>query len=188
MQHKRYARSASSVRNDAQLMDLTERHQRLGCDDIIVAKARSDTHRVTSLGDTTIFAIVDLYTGVIIAYPCSSRRSDLKYKYLKFFVGPTWKKKPDIVVKSDADRSILRAVADLGWHPEPSLENTWPHNTTTEAHVKILKSTARGSTLQGGGDVDSWSYCVEHAGVTLAVSRPCPIQPHLLCDPPRARN
>ena len=72
------------------------------------------------------------------------------------FVGPEElygsiaKNSPNVVVKSDADPAILGAVYDFGWHSEPSLANTWPHNTAHERWQGSVKSVCRAAMLQSG--------------------------------------
>ena len=59
-------------------------------------------------------------------------------------------KDPDVVVKSDAAGDITQAVVDLGWHPQPSLANRWPHNTVHELGIyETSPSLSRRATTTG---------------------------------------
>ena len=60
-----------------------------------------------------------------MAVPLVQRTQEACYKNFKFFAGPA-ARDPPVVVKTHAASELVGAVADLGWHPEPSLANRWP--------------------------------------------------------------
>ena len=63
-----------------------------------------------------------------------------------------------MLVKSDAAKELTKAVSDLGWHPEPSLENKWPHNERHERWIGTYKSVFRASMLQSGFPNEAWDF------------------------------
>jgi hypothetical protein len=60
----------------------------------------------------------------------------------------------------------------------PSLENTWPHNTSHERHQGKLKGVQRASLLQCGFPEAAWDSSAGYSAVALAVSEFAPILPH----------
>ena len=138
MKHQRYARTTPA--KDDQLPAITKINQCLSCDAIIVAKDHSNTKRLGADGSAVGLTIMDQHSGCGLGFPTASATLDRYYYYLKFFVGPSWKSSPQIMVKSDADKAITGAVQQLGWHPEPSLANRFPHNPRHERWHQTLKS------------------------------------------------
>ena len=99
--------------------------------------------------------IRDTFSGASLSFPERYRNTEAMKKNFKFFAG-TKVGDPNIRVKSDAAKEIINAVEQLGWHPIPSLENTWPHNTVHERHQGKLKGVQRATSLQGGTPEASW--------------------------------
>ena len=101
-----------------------------------------------------------------------SRTQDKNYNDLKHFVGRRGAARPNILIKSDAAREIVGAIADLGWLPEPSLQNRFPHNSVHERWIGTLKSTVRASILQSGFPEVAADWAVPYSSLTLAFDQP----------------
>ena len=111
--------------------------------------------------------------------PRNSGSQDNNYQDLKHFTGPAVQRtRPDIIVKSDAAPEIVGAVRELGWHPEPSLANKWPHNAVHERWVGTVKSVTRAAMLQSGCPQDAVTWALPYASVALAIDQPAPIHAH----------
>ena len=112
-------------------------------------------------------------------FPRGRRSMESNRVDLKTFTGvEVQKKKPWILVKSDAAQEIIRAVEELNWHPEPSLANIWPHNAEHERWSGIVKSVARAAMLQSGFPVKAVAWVLPFASIALATVLPCPIHAH----------
>ena len=83
-----------------------------------------------------------------------------------------------MLCKLDAEAGILEAVQHLGWFPEPSLANRWPHNTVHERWHGTFKSVCRASLAQSGFPTAAWGIEVPFAATALSVTQPAPILPH----------
>ena len=83
--------------------------------------------------------------------------------------------RPDILVESDASQEITKVVEELGWHPEPSLANKWPHNTVHERWTGTCKSVIRASILQSGLRQQILLWVLSYASIVLSIVQPAPI-------------
>ena len=119
----------------------------------------------------------DTFSGIGLAFPTRKRTCDVAYRNFKFF-GGLKAKSPNIIVKSDAAPEILGAVDDLGWHRDPSLENTWPHNTRRERYIGKLKGVTRAAMFQSAVPGHGWDCCGAYASTALSITEPAPILPH----------
>ena len=123
----------STPAEDDQLLATAGVGQRLSADHIIVVReANSDDQRAGAEGEIFAFTVRDRYSGMALVFPQRRKTKDESYKVLKFFQGPSGRYRPNIVVKSDCAGEITGVVSDLGWHPEPALENRFPHNAEPE--------------------------------------------------------
>ena len=105
---------------------------------------------------------MDAHSGQTTVTPMLRRTKDAVYLTLKHFVGvEAAKKLPTLIVKSDADKAITGAVAELGWMSEPSLERRWPHNTRQERVHGILKGCARAALVQSGLPLSTWHVALQ---------------------------
>ena len=119
----------------------------------------------------------DAYSGIGFAAPVSSREYENIYPVFKFVGGPAVRN-PSVMMKSDSEAGILQAVEALGWHPEPSLANRWPHNTVHERWHGTLKSVERSAIAQSGFPVESWGICITFSATALGITQPAPILPY----------
>ena len=147
--------------------------ERLAADHMIIHKSHSDGSTMN-----VSLAIRDEYSGAGLACPRRTRSKTNNYNDLKFFVGRGGATRPKIMVKSDTANEITGAVRDLGWIPEPSLANRFPHNSSHERWIGTLKSVIRSAVLQAGffDPIDSWA--APFSSIALTLKQPCPIHPH----------
>ena len=131
LRQSRFHRSTPA--SDDQLQAITEPGRCLSADTIIITRASDPGDpRASVAGETIAFSVRDRFSGMGLVFPQTSRRMNSNYHALKFYQGPSGRYRPDIVVKSDCAAEITGAVTELGWHPEPSLENRFPHSSEHE--------------------------------------------------------
>ena len=121
--------------------------------------------------------IRDSYSGLGFARSLTDREASSLIPTYKFVAGPAVRN-PSVVVKSDAEQGIISFIEALQWHPEPSIANRWPHNTTHERWHGSVKSVERSSICQSGFPADSWGICVSFATTALGITQQAPIMPH----------
>ena len=172
MRQRRAARTTPA--QDDQLSAVKEPRKVLGADTMIVAKSATDGTRTSASGSSVSFTIRDQYSGMGLGFPQTARTKNDNYKHLKFFVGLAGHR-PDVMVKSDAAKEITSAVEELGWHPEPSLQNKWPHNATHERWIGTHKSVIRANMLQSGFPEPAWDWSVPYSSIALSVRQRAPI-------------
>ena len=184
LQHKSYHRTTPADRSD--LPQPTGPGQLLSADTLIISRAAAETsnqkpagpQRTSMEGHSCGFTVRDTYSGVGLVFPQRRRNQDANYRAFKHFQGPSWQESPHIIVKSDAAKDIVNAVSQMGWHPEPSLENAWPHNAVHERWQRTLKSVQRAVILQSGFNTEAWNWSMPYAAVVLAISQLAPLLPH----------
>ena len=146
MRQQTYSRGKE--RKDTGLKPLTGINQRLSADMIIVQRSATDAPKggpaITGIEEPVAFGILDQHSGCGISNPRRTRSQHRNDNDLKAFVGPAVHKETHwIIVKSDSASEIIGAAKELGWFSEPSLANTWPHNTVHERRTGTLKSVCR---------------------------------------------
>ena len=134
---------------------------------------RNEPHQVGRLAPT----IRDSYSGLGYATPTSDRSAETFQPIFKFVAGPAVRN-PSVIVKSDSEAGIIAVVEWLGWHPEPSLANRWPHNTVHERWHQTVKSVERAAISQSAFPQDSWGLCITYATTALGVTQQAPILPY----------
>lgn len=141
------------------LQEVTAFGERLACEFIIVSKARTEGR------DNVVLVVRDEYSGLIRAFPASSRSSGTINKHLLAFLGPSFFKQPSIMVKSDQAQEFLASCSQLGFQHEPALANRWPHNARLEQELRTAEEMSRAGHLQAGFHMfqDLWPLSVSHA-------------------------
>ena len=147
MRQRRFARRSQP--DDDGIPPVKEPLKQLSSDTIIIAGSKTDKARVSASGCTTIHTIRDSFSGFCMAVPQHSHDKDSNYLNFKYFGGLAIRD-PTVIVRSDAAKDLTLAVSDLGWHPEASLENRWPHNHQHERWHGTYKSVLRACMLQSG--------------------------------------
>ena len=174
MRQRRFAKKGEP--EDDGLQRVTKPNQRYSTDIVIVAKAKEDTANRSSDGDVCIQPVRDVFSGAALATALRERGFDRIYNNLKFFAGPAVRN-PNLLCKSDCAKEIINAVEALGWHSEPSLENTWPHNAIQERWIGTYKSVLRAAQYQCGFLKNAWHLPVRYASVALTLTQKAPILP-----------
>ena len=156
---------------DKQLDPPKEPKQHMHVDDVIVAKG--DGNRGKSAGGhKSLFVIRDGYSGARVAFP-QSGRTELDHQIcLKKFTGPAHVAKSDVMVFSDQSDAITGAVQNLGWHPETSLPNRFPHNVFLESDIPLEKATCRAAMWQSGFPHELWHLAYPFSCLTLSFDCP----------------
>ena len=119
-----------------------------------------------------------MYTGLSLSFPLKKANSLKIQECLKWFMGVGWTRKPKTIVKSDCAGNLMHAIKALGFNPDPSLADHWPHNTAHERSHVTTKSVQRASILQAGTPASSWDICIWYASVALNITQKAPLMPH----------
>ena len=171
MRQRRFAKTSSA--EDDGLPQVTSPGCQLSSDSVIVAKSHSDNNR--SFGNRiSIHTMRDAYSGMTIGIPQKSKTKDAMYDNFKWYAGPI-RHRPHVVVKSDNAGEITESVRALGWHPETSLADRWPHNASHERWHGSYKSCIRAAMLQSGFPERAWDLCVLYCSIVLSVLKMAPI-------------
>ena len=160
-------------REDDQLPAVKKVFDRISADHMITQKSTEG-----KIENNVAFTVRDEWSGAGIACPRRTRSLESNRVDLKHFVGVKGPTRPNILVKSDAANEIVGAVKMLGWMPEPSLQNRWPHNTTHERWLGTLKSVIRAAVCQSGVPDRIVDWSVPYSAMALALKQPCPMHPH----------
>ena len=106
--------------------------EQLATDDVILAKGSE--HFGTGIGGVKTHHVVrDLYSGARIAYPLSKRDVESHAKNFRHFVGLKANElATHTLIKMDEAQELEQAAHQVGFVPETSLPNRWPHNALLE--------------------------------------------------------
>ena len=134
--------------------------QRLATDYIVPTRSDSPSVQV----------IRDEFSGLLRAY-VGKRTTENAARNLLQFVGSAASDLPNVLVKTDCDRSLTAAISQVGWAQEPTLQNRWPHNAQLERHIRTLEETTRASHLGAGFHLlqDLWPISVAYAANALNI-------------------
>ena len=119
-----------------------------------------------------VLIVYDTFSGILNAYPASSKSSDFVYTCLKHFVGLRYQN-PDTVCRSDAAPELVKAIRDLGWLPETSLPRRWPHNSKCERAIRSFEECCRCLHLHAGFAIMPrlWSTTCRYAAVAMSIDK-----------------
>ena len=134
----------------------------------MVSKARTEGR------NNIVLVVRDEYSGLIRAFPCSSKSSETINKHLLSFLGPSYTDMPSIMMKSDQAQEFIATCSQLGFQHEPTLEHRWPHDSQLEREVRTLEEVARALHLGAGFHTvshASWMITCYHAKPDSEVSR-----------------
>ncbi|CAJ1370505.1 unnamed protein product [Effrenium voratum] len=116
--------------------------------------------RVDSLGvegDKEVFTIRDVYSGMMMAYPCTDRGTEEVIRCLKDFIG-TGKVK---IAYSDNADEFLRACRALGIQHDTSLPGRPQNNSLAERNVLTVIDQVRICVLAAGLQPCCWSFALK---------------------------
>ena len=118
--------------------------EQLTTNDVILAKGSE--HFGTGIGGVKTHHVVrDLYSGARIAYPLSKRDVESHAKNFRHFVGLKANElATHTLIKMDEAQELEQAAHQVGFVPETSLPNRWPHNALSRA-----RHPGRERVLQG---------------------------------------
>ena len=118
----------------------------------------------------SVQVIRDEFSGLLRAY-VGKRTSENAARNLLQFVGAAASDTPNVLVKTDCDRSLTAAISQVGWAQEPSLQNRWPHNAQLERHIRTLEETTRAAHLGAGFHLlqGLWPISVTYAAIALNI-------------------
>ena len=110
--------------------------QQLATDDVILAKG--DDHRGLGLGGVKSHHVIrDVFSGARVAYPVSRRGAQQHARNFRHFMGlKASSVTPVCLIKMDEAGELKVAAEEVGFVPETSLPNRWPHNAVLERDVR----------------------------------------------------
>ena len=119
-----------------------------------------------------LLIVYDLFSGMVNAYPATSKGSDFVYSCLRHFVGLRFKN-PDTVCRSDAAPELVKTNRDLGLLPETALPRRRPHNSKCERVIRIFDECCRCLRLQAGFAVMPrlWPITCLYAAVAISIDK-----------------
>ena len=169
----RVARKPDSKRDD--MIDAPDApFQQLATDDVILAKG--DDHRGLGLGGVKSHHVVrDVFSGVRIAYPMPRRGAQHHARNFRHFMGlKASSVTPVCLIKMDEAGELKGAAEEVGFVPETSLPNRWPHNAVLERDVREEKECCRAIHLQSGLPYDFHTHSFPFACLSLSFDRTVP--------------
>jgi len=129
----------------------------LGADYIIASEESKG-----SGGEKAALHVRDHYSGGALTYPLADRSEDYTYKCLKHFGGTALNGSAETTVKCDNAGELTNAIHRMAWVPDPSLANSWPHNTACERDIRTTKEQARPAHLQAGFWKKMWPATLDY--------------------------
>ena len=150
---------------ESDLPESTQFGEQIAVDHMVVSKSSDGK-------EFLVLIVHDSFSGIINAYPTSSKGSDFVFSSLRHFVGHRCKN-PNTVCRSDAAPELLKAIRDLGWLPETSLPRRWPHNAKCERAIRSFEECCRCLHLQGGFAAfpKLWPVTCRYAAVAISISK-----------------
>ena len=139
--------------------------EQLATDDVILAKGSE--HFGTGIGGVKTHHVVrDLYSGARIAYPLSKRDVESHAKNFRHFVGLKAKElATHTLIKMDEAQELEQAAHQVGFVPETSLPNRWPHNALLERDIREEKELLYGCFIYNLVCLMSTTLIVTHTHV-----------------------
>ena len=158
-----------------------EPFEQLATDDVILAKGSE--HFGTGIGGVkTHHVIRDLYSGARVAYPMSKRDIESHAKNFRHYVGlRAGELATRTIMKMDEAQELEQAAHQVGFIPETSLPNRWPHNSILERDIREEKECCRVIHLQSGLPYEYHTYSFPHACLSMSFDRPS------LCNPDKTQ-
>ena len=150
---------------ESNLPECTKFGEQVAIDHMVVSKSSGGK-------EFLVLIVSDSFSGLVNAYPATSKGSDFVYSCLRHFVGLTFKN-PDTVCRSDAAPGLVKAIRDLGWLPETALPRRWPHNSKCERMIQTFEECCRCLPLQAGFAVMPrlWPITCRYAAVAISIDK-----------------
>ena len=149
-----------------------EPFEQLATDDVILAKGAE--FQGTGLGGVKTHHVVrDLYSGARVAYPLSKRDAPAHAKNFRHFVGLRANElATKTLIKLDEAGELEQAAHQVGFIPETSLPNRWPHNALLERDIREEKECCRSIHLQSGLPYEFHTHSYPFACLSMSADRP----------------
>ena len=128
--------------------------EQLATDDVILAKGSE--HFGTGIGGVkTHHVIRDLYSGARVAYPMSMRDVEAHTRNFRLRASEL---ATCTIIKMDEAQELEQAAHQVGFIPETSLPNQWPHNSMLERDIREEKECCRVVHVQLPFEYHTYSY------------------------------
>ena len=159
-------------KSDDMLDPPKEPFEQLATDDVILAKGAE--FQGTGIGGIKTHHVVrDLFSGARLAYPLSKRDAPSHAKNFRHFVGLSANElATKTLIKLDEAGELEQAAHQVGFIPETSLPNRWPHNALLERDVREEKECCRSIHLQSGLPYEYHTYSYPFACLSMSIDRP----------------
>ena len=144
----------------------------MATDDVILAKGSE--HFGTGIGGVkTHHVIRDLYSGARVAYSMSECDVEAHAKNFRHYVGlRAGELATRTIIKMDEAQELEQAAHQVGFIPETSLPNRWPHNSMLERDIREEKECCRVIHLQSGLPYEYHTYSYPYACLSMSFDRP----------------
>lgn len=144
----------------------------MATDDVILAKG--DDHSGIGIGGIKTHHVVrDMYSGARIAYPIAKRDAAAHAKNFRHFVGLKANEVASrTFIRMDEAGELEQAANLVGFTPDTSLPNRWPHNSLLERDIREEKECCRTVQLQSGLPYEFHTYSYPYACLTMSFDRP----------------
>ena len=159
-------------KSDDMLDPPKEPFEQLATDDVILAKGAE--FQGTGIGGIKTHHVVrDLFSGARLAYPLSKRDAPSHAKNFRHFVGLRANElATKTLIKLDEAGELEQAAHQVGFIPEASLPNRWPHNALLERDIREEKECCRSIHLQSGLPYEYHTYSYPFACLSMSIDRP----------------
>ena len=144
----------------------------MATDDVILAKG--DDHTGVGVGGIKTHHVVrDVYSGARKAYPMSKRDVPAHAKNFRHFVGLKANEvATKTFIKMDEAGELEQAAHQVGFTPETSLPNRFPHNAALERDIREEKECCRTIHLQSGLPYEFYTHSFPYACLSMSFDRP----------------
>ena len=132
-------------------------------DHVIIKKNVEEGFR----GEQVALVLKDLHTQYRFVYPSQSKDAQSSVDGLNHFIGP----KDDVqVVYTDNSPELIRAIKDLGYRHQTSIEYVDSSKSFAEREVRQMLEGARSNLLQSGLPLKMWPLAMQHHATAVNAS------------------
>ena len=132
-------------------------------DHVIIKKNVEEGFR----GEQVALVLKDLHTQYRYVYPSQSKDSQSCVDGLNHFIGS----KDDVqVVYTDNSPELIRAIKDLGYRHQTSIEYVDSSKSFAEREVRQMLEGARSNLLQSGLPLKMWPLAMQHHATAINAS------------------
>ena len=122
-----------------------------------------------------VLCVRDRFTGLFAAFPSGDRFGETVEASLRRFVGRRVCSKVTTLISYAAEEFESAAKA-LGWLPQPSLPNRFPHNAQHERAIRSFQEGVHAAFLEAGFAVrqELWPVACRFGAMALNMAHPSP--------------